>query len=151
MNKYFILFIFSGFLVGCTSAVKFAGRNTGSPSQPPKTISYKNIPPETSEAVAVYEGVASYYADKFHGRTTANGEKYDMYGLTAAHNSWPFNTRIRVTNLTNGKQCLIRVNDRMPLHPERIIDLSLGTAMELDMVQAGLAKVRLEILEWGEK
>lgn len=150
MRKLIIIFLFALLVAGCTSSVKFAGRTSPRPV-PPKTTTTKNIPPETSVAVAVYEGVASYYADKFHGRTTANGEKYDMYGLTAAHNSWPFNTRIRVTNLTNGKQCLIRVNDRMPLHPERIIDLSLGTAMELDMVQAGLARVRLEILEWGEK
>ena len=96
-------------------------------------------------------GVASYYADKYHGRTTSNGEIYDMYGLTAAHPSYPPETILRVTNLSNNKSVIIRVNDHMPKHPDRIIDLSYGTAIELDMVTTGITEVKLEILKWGEK
>jgi len=139
-------------LSACSSAVKFSTRGKNTP-QPPKNeqVVMKNIPVPGNDVLEVFEGVASYYADKFHGRTTANGETYNMYDLTAAHNNFPFNTIIRVTNLTNGRNCIIRINDRMPLHPNRIIDLSLGTARELDMVNAGLANVRLEILKWGDR
>ena len=107
--------------------------------------SYNNL-----SVLETVTGVASYYGDKFNGRLTSNGETYDMYGLTAAHPSYPHNTIIRVTNLNNNKSVVIRVNDRMPKRPDRIIDLSLGTAQALDMVEAGLAKVKLEILKWGE-
>jgi len=95
------------------------------------------------------EGYASYYADDFNGKMTSNGEIYKMYGLTAAHNSFPFNTIIRVTNLKNNRKIIVRINDRMPLHPERLIDLSYGSAILLDMLKDGVVKVRLEILEWG--
>lgn len=96
-------------------------------------------------------GLASYYAEPFHGRLTANGETYDKYGLTAAHNSWPFDTIIKVTNLNNNKSVNIRINDRMPKHPARIIDLSYGTALQLDMLNDGVVKVRLDVLKWGEE
>jgi rare lipoprotein A len=95
------------------------------------------------------EGVASYYADEFDGRATANGEIYDMNSLTAAHQTLPFNTRVRVTNLTNGKSVVVRVNDRGPFKDDRIIDLSLGAAKKIGLIANGTAPVRLEILELG--
>lgn len=95
-------------------------------------------------------GIASFYADYFHGKITYNGEVYDMYGLTAAHPTYPMGTKMIVTNLGNGKSVEIRINDRMPVHPDRIIDLSLGTAKEIGMENAGLANVMLEITEWGK-
>lgn len=97
-----------------------------------------------------YEGIASYYAHDFHGKKTANGEIYDMHGFTAAHRSFPFGTKVRVTNLANGKDCVVRVNDRGPFKLERIMDLSLGAAEDLEMMKSGTASVRLEVLEWGE-
>lgn len=92
-------------------------------------------------------GVASWYGPKFHGRTTANGERYDMNGLTAAHPSLPFGTELLVRNLDNGRTCRVRVNDRGPFVGGRILDLSYGAARELDMIGPGTARVELVLLE----
>ena len=72
-----------------------------------------------------------------------------MYGISAAHQTYPMGTLLRVTNLKNNKSVILRVNDRMPYNPERIIDLSLGAAEKLDMVQDGLAEVRIDVLKFG--
>ncbi len=92
-------------------------------------------------------GTASWYGKTFHGRTTASGEPYDMYALTAAHRTLPFGARIRVTNLANGRQVTVRINDRGPFKKGRIIDLSYQAAKQIGMIQDGVTKVRLEILE----
>ena len=91
-------------------------------------------------------GVASYYAAKYHGRTTASGETFDNGKLTAAHRTLPFGTTVRVTNLTNGRSVVVRVNDRGPFVAGRIIDLSRAAAQRLDMIEAGLARVKVEPL-----
>ena len=98
----------------------------------------------------VQEGVASYYADQFHGRRTANGETFDMHAMTAAHRSLPFGTRVRVTNLDNGRSVVVRINDRGPFVEGRIIDLSYGAAGAVGMIGPGTARVRLEVLEMGD-
>ena len=90
--------------------------------------------------------VASWYGWDFHGRQTANGEIYNMYESTAAHKTLPFGTVVRVTNLSNGRQTVVRINDRGPFVRGRDIDLSYGTARELGMLDSGVEKVRLEIL-----
>ncbi len=92
-------------------------------------------------------GLASYYAHKFHGRPTASGEIYDENSLTAAHPKLSFGTLVRVTNLTNKKSVVLKVNDRGPLSDKRIIDVSYRAAQELDFVRQGLVKVGLEIVE----
>jgi rare lipoprotein A (peptidoglycan hydrolase) len=92
-------------------------------------------------------GVASYYGKKFHGRQTASGAIFDMYGLTAAHRVLPLGTRIRVTNLENGRWVDLRVNDRGPFIEGRVVDLSYAAAVEVEMVTAGTARVMIEILE----
>jgi rare lipoprotein A len=97
------------------------------------------------------EGIASYYADDFNGKKTANGEIYDMYKMTAAHRSLPFNTKVRVTNLDNKRSIVVRINDRGPFKLERLIDLSLAAATQLGMKGTGTARVRLEVLEWGDE
>ncbi len=89
-------------------------------------------------------GVASYYAHQYHGRTTANGEIFDMNAMTAAHKTLPFGTRVKVTNLQNGKSVTVRINDRGPFVKGRIIDLSFAAAKRLDIVEAGIARVKLE-------
>jgi len=94
----------------------------------------------------VEDGLASWYGVPYHGRRAANGEIYDMYKLTAAHRTLPFDTVVRVTNLRNGRQTEVRINDRGPFVENRIIDLSLAAARELDMVAMGVAQVRLELL-----
>ena len=91
-------------------------------------------------------GEASYYADAFHGRKTASGERFDMNELTAAHRKLAFGTQVRVTNLDNGRAVVVRINDRGPYYGERVIDLSYGAARELHMVDAGVVPVDIEIL-----
>lgn len=92
------------------------------------------------------EGYASWYGKKFHGKSTSSGTPYDMYAYTAAHKTLPIPSYVLVTNLENGKQLTLRVNDRGPFVKDRIIDLSYAAALELDVVQKGTAKVRVEAL-----
>jgi len=92
-------------------------------------------------------GTASFYARKFHGRTTASGVRYDPAKMLAAHRTLPFGTRVRVTNLGNHRSVVVTVVDRGPYRRGRVIDLSRGAARELGFVREGLATVRLEVLE----
>jgi len=95
----------------------------------------------------IEEGVASWYGPNFHGKLTANGETYNMYDLTAAHRTLPFNTVLRVENQDNGESVVVRVNDRGPFAKNRIIDLSKKAAEEIDMIGNGTAPVQLVLLE----
>jgi len=95
------------------------------------------------------QGIASYYANEFHGRKTANGEIYDMHGLTAAHPTLPFNTKLLVKNLESRKSVIVRINDRGPFKDNRIIDLSLEAAKQVGLIANGTALVELEIIELG--
>ena len=104
------------------------------------------IAPTFADYVYKSTAVASYYADKFHGRKTSNGEIFNMYALTAAHKTLPFNTKVKVTNLTNGKSVIVRINDRGPFVKGREIDLSKAAASKLDMIKSGTAKVKLTII-----
>ena len=123
-----------------------AGTSTNTPGSP------KSGPPPANErqpAVPggyVEEGVASWYGVPFNGRRTSNGEIYDMHTFTAAHRTLPFNCMVRVTNLDNGKQTEVRINDRGPFVANRVIDLSLAAAQAIEMWGPGTAHVRLEIL-----
>jgi len=92
-------------------------------------------------------GVASWYGKKFHGRKTASGEKFDMYKLTAAHRSLPFGTKVKVKNLDNGKEVVVRINDRGPFKKGRIIDLSYAAAKKVGMIRAGCARVRITVVK----
>ena len=98
----------------------------------------------------VMTGVSSFYAEDFHGKLTANGEVYDMYGLTAAHKTLPLNTIVRVTNLENNKSLILRINDRGPYVKGRILDCSYGAAKKLGFTNNGTAKVKIEVIEWGD-
>jgi rare lipoprotein A len=95
------------------------------------------------------EGIASYYAEDFHGRRTSSGERYDMYALTAAHRQLPFNSIVRVTNLENDRSVEVRINDRGPFKDGRVIDLSFKAALELGLISKGTVPVRIEIVELG--
>lgn len=92
------------------------------------------------------DGLASYYADKYQGHKTASGEPFDTARLTAAHRTLPFGTRVRVTNLDNGRSVVVRVNDRGPFVSGRVIDLSPAAAKQLGMLRAGVARVKLEVV-----
>ena len=101
---------------------------------------------EKSSGVRSTSGSASWYGPGFHGRKTANGERYDMHALTAAHRSLPFGTKVRVTNRTNGRAVVVRINDRGPYAGGRVIDLSRGAAQAVSMMDAGVVPVNLEVL-----
>ena len=106
--------------------------------------------------LTIQTGIASYYGTKFHNRMTANGEIYNMWAFTAAHKHLPFGTRLKVTNLNNGFQAIVKINDRLPKSSKRIIDLSKGVAEHLEMVNDGIVPVKLELLshqaiEWVRK
>lgn len=91
-------------------------------------------------------GLASYYSDRYQGRKTASGERYDKNKLTATHSKLPFGTRLRITNLVNHKSVIVRVIDRARARNGRLVDLSKQAARELDFVQSGTTRVRLEVL-----
>jgi rare lipoprotein A len=92
-------------------------------------------------------GTASWYGKNFEGKETASGEPYDMYDMTAAHMTLPMGSYVKVTNLRNGKAVVVRVNDRGPIVPGRIIDLSYGAAQVLQMKAHGLQRVRLDLVD----
>ena len=92
-------------------------------------------------------GTASWYGEYFDGKTTASGEDYDMYDMTAAHPTLPMGSYVRVTNLHNGRAVVVKVNDRGPIVPGRIIDLSYGAARVLQFEHRGVQKVRLDLVK----
>ena len=94
----------------------------------------------------IVNGVASYYGREHQGKKTANGEIFNMNKLTAAHRSLPFGSQVKVTNLSNQRSVIVRINDRGPYYQGRIIDVSLAAAERLEMVKSGIAKVKVEVL-----
>ena len=99
-----------------------------------------------AQVFAKMSGVASYYADKFHGRRTSSGEVYDKNGYTCAHRKLPFGTRIRVTNKRNDKSVIVKVTDRGPFSSRLSIDLSRAAATDIGLIDTGIAKVDMEVL-----
>lgn len=110
----------------------------------PYVVFGKQYYPLTDARRYVATGPASWYGTKFHGQATANGEAYDLYGMTAAHKTLPLPSYVRVTNLENGKSVILRVNDRGPFYSDRIIDLSFAAAKKLGYAEKGTAQVRVE-------
>lgn len=110
----------------------------------PYTIMGKRYVPDTSGQPYRKRGIASWYGRKFHGNPTSNGERYDMFAMTAAHTTLPIPSYVRVTRVSNGKSVIVRVNDRGPFLHNRVIDLSYAAAHRLGMVQAGSAEVVVE-------
>jgi len=138
--------------ISCASSVRYATKESpGNKSGNGKTVSNLEESYKDHKALEVDIAVASYYSDDFHGKKTANGEIYNMYDYTAAHISYPFNTIVRVTNLSNDREVILRINDRKPDTNGRAIDLSLKAAHELRMISSGIAKVKIEVLQWGDK
>jgi len=111
------------------------------------TLSHAKSAHFNSAAKGEQFGVASYYSDRFHGRRTASGERYDRNALTADHPNLPFGTLLRVTNLDNNLSVVVKVNDRTRLPRGRVLDLSRRAANELHFIRSGLARVRLEIID----
>ena len=116
-------------------------------SESVNTSSKAETPGKNSRTKPYQIGTASWYGSYFQGRTTASGEPYDMYDLTAAHPSLPLGSWVRVTNLRNGRAVVVRINDRGPIVPGRIIDLSYSTARVLHFESQGLQQVRLDVVK----
>ena len=104
-------------------------------------------PPSEPRVRSVSRGEASWYGPGFFGNRTANGEVFRPGTLTAAHRTLPFGTRVRVTNLWNGRSAIVRINDRGPFHGHRVIDLAHGAASNLGLISSGIANVKLEVLQ----
>ena len=110
----------------------------------PYTLNGITYTPMASASNYEEEGIASWYGTKFHGKRTANGEVYDLYGMTAAHKTLPLPSYVRVTNRGNGRSVVLRVNDRGPFYGNRVIDLSYAAAKKLGFADVGVANVKVE-------
>ncbi len=147
--------ITTAFLFNCTISPKYSAKKTAPLPERKSSTGYTKIVDRDklfdAPSLKTIRGVSSWYGGKFHGRTTANGERYDMYKISAAHKEMPFNTWIRVTNLKNNKKLLVRINDRGPFIKGRILDLSYGAALELGGVEDGLLEVIIEVVQWGNQ
>lgn len=159
--KYAIIAFAGILLVSCSSPIRLSNYpdnsqdfksspNTSAASQKatmrPYTINGKTYYPTTVSVGDTASGTASWYGPDFHGKKTSNGETYNMNAMTAAHKTLPMNTMVRVTNLGNGRQTTVRINDRGPFVAGRIIDLSRAAASSIDMLGAGTARVKLEVV-----
>jgi rare lipoprotein A len=130
-------------LFGCGSNTPLVKRDSAGQY----TINGKTYyPMKTVAAGYTQKGVASWYGPGFHGKKTSSGEVYDMHCMTAAHSVLPLNTMVKVTNLSNNKEVVVRVNDRGPFVNDRVIDLSLAAARDLGMVQYGTVPVRVSVI-----
>ena len=150
------LLLFLSVLVMAALVQGCSTRNTGYQNgkyrgTSPYTVRGKTYYPLKSAHDFVETGTASWYGPGFHGKKTSNGERYNQNAMTAAHKLLPFGTRLRVTNLENGRVTEVRINDRGPFVGSRIIDLSRAAAKELGMLNKGTAKVRLVALEDGRE
>ena len=129
--------------------------HTGAYKANPYTVLGKTYFPQQESKSYVASGTASWYGTKFHGQNTANGEVYDLYGMSAAHKTLPLPSYVRVTNLDNHKSVILRVNDRGPFYSDRIIDLSYAAAKKLGYAESGTARVKVEGIDpqqwWAQK
>ena len=133
---------------GCANSPRYTTDQSSKRSTKKLSTKSKVRPKGTKRKVL--KGISSFYAEDFHGKLTANGEVYDMYGLTAAHKTLPLNTICRVTNLKNGKSLILRINDRGPYVKGRILDCSYGAAKKLGFIVQGTTDVKIEVIEWGD-
>ena len=129
--------------------------HTGPYKANPYTVLGKTYFPLTDSKRYVAQGTASWYGTKFHGQNTANGEVYDLYGMSAAHKTLPLPSYVRVTNLDNNRSVILRVNDRGPFYSDRIIDLSYAAAKKLGYAEIGTARVKVEGIDpqewWAQR
>ena len=134
------------FISGCSTVRTSSTPDSVPPSPKPYKVHGKWYQPQSHAYGFRQKGIASWYGEKFHGRKTSNGEVYNMYGISAAHKTLPFNTVVTVRNLDNGETLDVRINDRGPFVRGRIIDLSYGAAKEIGLVGPGTARVEIEAL-----
>lgn len=141
MMKKIFLFLFATLVLsGCATNTQYTVNTR------PYTVYGTTYYPMATADNFTETGVASWYGPKFHGKKTSSGETYNQYAYTAAHKTLPFGTRLRVTNLDNGRTTKVVVNDRGPFKTGRIIDLSRVAAQDIDMIGTGIARVRIEAI-----
>lgn len=161
-----VLFLISLLLISCSNG-RYAQKHDSAPIRPPTQMELKdaevkhepvgrgNNPyvvfgksykPMKVRKPFNQTGIASWYGKKFHGHLTSNGEVYNMYGMSAAHKTLPLPSYVRVTNLSNNKSVVVRVNDRGPFHESRIIDLSYSAAVKIGVFDTGTAEVKVETI-----
>ena len=158
MKKILLTFLLTFFLINCASSPRY---HTGSvrpqkksvekkshQTQTPKTPSASLMTIKRNNSAVV---MSSYYGPKFHGRPTASGEIFNMYGESAAHKELPLGTIINVTYLKTGKSVVVKVNDRGPFIPGRDLDLSYGAAKKIGLVNDGVGEVKISVIQWGEE
>ena len=156
--KFYLGATFALFLVGCSwSGAPFApsgptnAKVINTPAMHkatmrPYTINGKTYYPTVVSVGDRASGIASWYGPNFHGKTTSNGEIYNMHNMTAAHKTLPMNTVLKVTNLKNQKSVIVRINDRGPFVADRVLDLSKAAATKLDIIGTGTAPVNMEVI-----
>ncbi|OFC71843.1 septal ring lytic transglycosylase RlpA family protein [Alteromonas confluentis] len=170
--KNWLLLILAVLVTGCQSSGRYAQHSDSAPtfvydepdyidadpqyepyrewnSRPYEVLGKRYFPLLTGKGF-VETGQASWYGQKFHGHLTSNGETYNMFSMTAAHKTLPLPSYVKVTNLSNGKTAIVRVNDRGPFHSDRIIDLSYAAAKKLDYQKHGTAQVKLEVIHFDK-
>ena len=155
MKFFLLLNLIVLFLFNCASSPRYYSGNTRhgkNTKTNKKTVTKKN---EVSLLTIKRDNTAiftsSYYGRKFHGRPTASGEIFNMYGETAAHKELPLGTILNVTYLKTGKSVIVKVNDRGPFIPGRDLDLSFGAAKKIGLVNDGVGKVKITVINWGEE
>jgi rare lipoprotein A len=139
-----------GLAIVCTIACLGAAQGPNISEAKSAPVSSVHAPPvrqQVRKTKPYQVGTASWYGSNFEGKETASGEKYHMYDMTAASLTLPLGSHVKVTNLRNGKSVVVRINDRGPIVPGRIIDLSYGAAQALSFRQRGLQRVRLDLVE----
>lgn len=142
MKRLCVVLLCCCLLAGCGG--KTSWRKGGVTGTKPYTVRGKTYYPLKSAHGFVEEGIASWYGPGFHGKTTANGEAYNQYAMTAAHKILPLGTQVRVTNLATGRSIQVRINDRGPFVDDRVIDLSKAAATRLAIIGKGTARVRIQ-------
>lgn len=167
------LILFVIFVAACADKGRYSQHTDSKPKRIDENIDFRDVKPQFEPYLAAsmrpytvlgkhyrplntakgYEktGIASWYGQKFHGHLTANGEVYNMFSMSAAHKTLPLPSFVKVTNLVNGKQAIVRVNDRGPFHQDRIIDLSYAAAMKIGVLDTGTAKVKVEVMHVDEQ
>lgn len=149
MFRFISLLLSIALLASCGAHEKHAYRSDSSAprkGQKPYTINGERYEPLSSHEGFVQSGIASWYGSDFHGKTTSNGETYDMHAMTAAHKTLPLGVYVKVRNRDNGRETVVRINDRGPFVTGRIIDLSYSAAKDINIVGSGTAKVMIEAL-----
>jgi len=142
------IIIFNLLILSCSVAPRYNSTQSTTNSYNLESNSNKKV--DYKKYKKTYYGVSSWYGPNFHGKLTANGEVFDMYGVTAAHKKLPLNTVAKVTNTDNGKSVILRITDRGPFVKGRVLDCSMGAAKKLGFYTLGTANVKIEIIELGD-